>query len=94
LIQIAIAAEENRERFNEALDMLDAWLDQPVITHHGRYWKFDNMRIVPKPLQQPSQEVIAISAGLKSAEMADQLRHRATCIQPAWDLVFRTITQR
>jgi alkanesulfonate monooxygenase SsuD/methylene tetrahydromethanopterin reductase-like flavin-dependent oxidoreductase (luciferase family) len=71
LIQIGIAAEENRERFNEALDILDAWLAQPVISHHGRYWNFDNLRIVPRPLQQPSPPkwttVVSTASAIKSA---------------------------
>jgi alkanesulfonate monooxygenase SsuD/methylene tetrahydromethanopterin reductase-like flavin-dependent oxidoreductase (luciferase family) len=54
MIQVGVAAEENRERFKEALDILDAWLAQPVFSHRGRYWNFDNLRIVPRPLQQPS----------------------------------------
>jgi alkanesulfonate monooxygenase SsuD/methylene tetrahydromethanopterin reductase-like flavin-dependent oxidoreductase (luciferase family) len=54
LIQVGMAAEENRERFSEALAILDAWLEAPVISHHGRYWNFDNLRIVPRPLQQPA----------------------------------------
>src|SRR5213076_3398485 len=70
-IQIGIVAEENRERFNEALDILDAWLAQPVISHHGRYWKFDNLRIVPRPLQQPSPPkwttVVSPASATKSA---------------------------
>ena len=53
LIQIGMAAEENRERFNEALDILDTWLAKPVISHHGRYWNFDNLRIVPRPCSGP-----------------------------------------
>jgi alkanesulfonate monooxygenase SsuD/methylene tetrahydromethanopterin reductase-like flavin-dependent oxidoreductase (luciferase family) len=71
LIQIGIAAEENRERFNEALEILDAWLDHPVISHHGRYWNFDNLRIVPRPLQQPSPPkwttVVSNASAVKSA---------------------------
>jgi len=54
LIQVGMAAEENRERFSEALAILDAWLEAPVISHHGRYWNFDNLRIVPRPLQHPA----------------------------------------
>jgi alkanesulfonate monooxygenase SsuD/methylene tetrahydromethanopterin reductase-like flavin-dependent oxidoreductase (luciferase family) len=71
LIQVGIAAEENRERFNEALAILDAWLAQPVISHHGRYWNFDNLRIVPRPLQQPSPPkwttVVSTASAVKSA---------------------------
>ena len=71
LIQTGMHAEESRERFNEALEMLDAWLAQPAISHHGRYWKFDNLRIVPRPLQQPSPPkwttVVSPASAIKSA---------------------------
>ena len=71
LIQIGIGADENRERFNEALEILDAWLAQPVISHHGRHWNFDNLRIVPRPLQQPSPPkwttVVSPASAIKSA---------------------------
>jgi alkanesulfonate monooxygenase SsuD/methylene tetrahydromethanopterin reductase-like flavin-dependent oxidoreductase (luciferase family) len=52
--QVGLAADENRERFIETLEILDAWLAQPVISHHGKHWRFDNLRIVPRPLQQPA----------------------------------------
>ncbi len=71
LIQIGIAPEENRARFNEALEILDAWLAQPVISHRGRYWNFDNLRVVPRPLQQPSPPkwttVVSTASAAKSA---------------------------
>jgi alkanesulfonate monooxygenase SsuD/methylene tetrahydromethanopterin reductase-like flavin-dependent oxidoreductase (luciferase family) len=71
LIQVGIAGEENRERFNEALAILDAWLEQPMISHHGRYYNFENLRIVPRPLQQPSPPkwttVVSTASATKSA---------------------------
>jgi len=60
LIQIGIAAEENRDRFNEALEILDAWLDRPVISHRGKYWNFDDLRIVPRPRQQPRPRTLKL----------------------------------
>ena len=27
---------------------------EPVISHHGRYYNFDSLRVVPRPAQQPS----------------------------------------
>jgi alkanesulfonate monooxygenase SsuD/methylene tetrahydromethanopterin reductase-like flavin-dependent oxidoreductase (luciferase family) len=71
MIRTGIGPEENRERFNEALEILDAWLAGPVISHHGRYYSFDNLRIVPRPLQQPSPPkwttVVSTAAAIKSA---------------------------
>jgi alkanesulfonate monooxygenase SsuD/methylene tetrahydromethanopterin reductase-like flavin-dependent oxidoreductase (luciferase family) len=71
LVQIGIAGEENRDRFNEALAILDAWLAEPVISHHGRYWNFDNLRIVPRPRQRPSPPkwttVVSPASAVKSA---------------------------
>src|SRR5262245_56926668 len=54
MVQTGMGPEEVRERFAEALDILDAGLAAPVISHHGRYWNFDNLRIVPRPRQQPA----------------------------------------
>ena len=71
LIQTGIGPEENRERFNETLEILDAWLAAPVISHHGRYYNFDNLHIVPRPLQQPSPPkwttVVSTASAVKSA---------------------------
>jgi alkanesulfonate monooxygenase SsuD/methylene tetrahydromethanopterin reductase-like flavin-dependent oxidoreductase (luciferase family) len=71
VIQVGLGADENRERFHEILEIVDAWLAQPVISHHGRHWKFDNLRIVPRPLQQPSPPkwttVVSPASAIKSA---------------------------
>src|SRR5262252_3839078 len=70
LIQTGIGPDENRDRFNETLEILDAWLAEPVITHHGRYYNFDKLRIVPRPLQpSPSKwtTVVSTASAVKSA---------------------------
>jgi len=71
LIQTGIGPEENRERFNESLEILDAWLAEPVISHHGQYYNFDTLRVVPRPLQQPSPPrwttVVSTASAVKSA---------------------------
>jgi alkanesulfonate monooxygenase SsuD/methylene tetrahydromethanopterin reductase-like flavin-dependent oxidoreductase (luciferase family) len=70
LIQTGIGSEENRGRFNETLEILDAWLAGPVISHHGRYYNFDNLRVVPRPLQpSPSKwtTVVSTASAIKSA---------------------------
>jgi alkanesulfonate monooxygenase SsuD/methylene tetrahydromethanopterin reductase-like flavin-dependent oxidoreductase (luciferase family) len=71
LIQTGMGSEESRDRFNETLEILDAWLAEPVISHDGRYYKFDNLRIVPRPLQKPSPPkwttVVSTASAIKSA---------------------------
>ena len=71
LIQTGIGPDENRGRFDETLQILDAWLAEPVISHHGQYYNFDNLRVVPRPLQQPSPPkwttVVSPASATKSA---------------------------
>jgi alkanesulfonate monooxygenase SsuD/methylene tetrahydromethanopterin reductase-like flavin-dependent oxidoreductase (luciferase family) len=77
LIQTGIGPEENRERFDESLQILDAWLAEPVIAHHGRYYNFDSLRVVPRPLQQPSPPkwttVVSTSSATKSASRRSRI---------------------
>jgi alkanesulfonate monooxygenase SsuD/methylene tetrahydromethanopterin reductase-like flavin-dependent oxidoreductase (luciferase family) len=70
LIQTGIGPDENRERFNESLQILDAWLAEPVISHHGMYYSFDNLRVVPRPLQSSPPKwttVVSTASAVKSA---------------------------
>jgi alkanesulfonate monooxygenase SsuD/methylene tetrahydromethanopterin reductase-like flavin-dependent oxidoreductase (luciferase family) len=53
-LKVGISAEEVRARFDEALDVIDAALTLPVFSHHGRFWNFEHLSVVPRPLQQPT----------------------------------------
>jgi alkanesulfonate monooxygenase SsuD/methylene tetrahydromethanopterin reductase-like flavin-dependent oxidoreductase (luciferase family) len=71
VIKAGIGLNENRERFDETLAILDAWLADPVISHHGRHYNFDKLRIVPRPFQQPAPPkwttVVSPASAIKSA---------------------------
>ena len=54
LARIGLPMEEARERFNEALDILDAALVNPVVNHSGKYWKLENLTLMPGVFQQAS----------------------------------------
>jgi len=50
----AIPPEEATERFDEARDFLRrAWTSDGRFSHRGRYWRFDDIVIEPRPVQQP-----------------------------------------
>src|SRR5436305_3804033 len=59
-----VSYEESQDRFAEALDIIVKAWTEPVCSHHGRYYEFDNFTLVPRPVQQPHPEIrIAASQG-------------------------------
>ncbi len=54
MAQVGITMQEARERNDEAIAILDAALGQEVISFHGKYYNFDNLRPIPRPLQRPA----------------------------------------
>ena len=44
---------ESRERFFETLEIIKQAWTQPTFSHDGKYYHFSNVRLVPKPYQQP-----------------------------------------
>jgi alkanesulfonate monooxygenase SsuD/methylene tetrahydromethanopterin reductase-like flavin-dependent oxidoreductase (luciferase family) len=68
---------EMRERFDELLEIVDAGLESPSITHHGKYWDFDNLNILPRPLQQPAPTkwttVVSPGSASKSAARGSKI---------------------
>jgi alkanesulfonate monooxygenase SsuD/methylene tetrahydromethanopterin reductase-like flavin-dependent oxidoreductase (luciferase family) len=45
--------KESAARFHEAVEIVQAaWLNERM-THHGEYWDFDDVEVLPKPHQQP-----------------------------------------
>ena len=77
LIQVGLSVDEARDRFNEALDIVDAGLAEPVISHQGRYWSFENLKILPRPLQQPAPPkwttVVSTGSARKSAGRSSKI---------------------
>src|SRR5215469_6764300 len=54
MARVGLSMEEARARNDEAIEIIDQALASPVISHHGRFWNFDNLRLTPRTLQQPS----------------------------------------
>jgi alkanesulfonate monooxygenase SsuD/methylene tetrahydromethanopterin reductase-like flavin-dependent oxidoreductase (luciferase family) len=70
LAVVGITPDIASARHAEIIDVLDAALKEPVISHHGTQWSFDNLAILPRCLQQPSPPVWTAVRTASSAERA------------------------
>jgi alkanesulfonate monooxygenase SsuD/methylene tetrahydromethanopterin reductase-like flavin-dependent oxidoreductase (luciferase family) len=70
MLRIGLSVEEANARNAEAIEIMDAALRQPVISHHGHFWNFDDLRIEPRPLQQPSPPIWTTIVSIESARKA------------------------
>jgi alkanesulfonate monooxygenase SsuD/methylene tetrahydromethanopterin reductase-like flavin-dependent oxidoreductase (luciferase family) len=48
---------ESRDRFAEVLDILQRAWTEDTISHHGRFYRFDNVTVTPKPFQRPTPPI-------------------------------------
>jgi alkanesulfonate monooxygenase SsuD/methylene tetrahydromethanopterin reductase-like flavin-dependent oxidoreductase (luciferase family) len=59
---------ENRERMDEAIEvLLQAWRE-PRVNHEGRYFTFRNVEVIPKPLQRPHPPVYQVCVSKDTIE--------------------------
>src|SRR5260370_38819593 len=50
----SMAMEEAEERYRETVAFLKkAWTSQGRFSHHGKYWRYDDVVIEPAPVQKP-----------------------------------------
>ena len=51
--RLNMTMSEARERDDEIVTFLDAALTNRIVSHQGKYFSFSNLRLLPRPLQQP-----------------------------------------
>ena len=65
-----IPGEESAPRFHEAVDIvLKAWTNQRL-NYEGKYFKYDNVEVLPKPLQAPHPPVWMAASSIPAIEWA------------------------
>jgi alkanesulfonate monooxygenase SsuD/methylene tetrahydromethanopterin reductase-like flavin-dependent oxidoreductase (luciferase family) len=64
---------DNQSIFEEGMEIVQKlWTAEGHISHHGKHYKFDNVRITPKPIQNPLPAYIG-SFSKPSIELAARL---------------------
>jgi alkanesulfonate monooxygenase SsuD/methylene tetrahydromethanopterin reductase-like flavin-dependent oxidoreductase (luciferase family) len=70
-----IPGEESAPRFHETVDIvLKAWTNQRV-THHGRFYQYDAVEVLPKPLQAPHPPIWMAASSIPAIEWAASQGH-------------------
>ena len=68
-----VSFESNQSIFDEGLELVrKLWQAEGRISHHGQHYQFDDVRITPKPMQQPIPTYVA-SFSKPSIELAGRL---------------------
>jgi alkanesulfonate monooxygenase SsuD/methylene tetrahydromethanopterin reductase-like flavin-dependent oxidoreductase (luciferase family) len=68
-----VSFEDNQGIFEEGMELVrELWAAEGRISHHGRHYSFDDVRITPKPLQRPIPMYVA-SFSKPSIELAARL---------------------
>ena len=68
-----VSFEDNQPIFEEGLEIVrKLWEAEGRISHHGRHYSFDEVRITPKPIQRPIPTYVASFSKL-SIELAARL---------------------
>lgn len=77
LERVGMSAQEGRERYEEALQIIDEGIREAVISHKGKYWNFEDLRLVPRPVQQPHPPmwttVISVDSAKKAARRGSKI---------------------
>jgi alkanesulfonate monooxygenase SsuD/methylene tetrahydromethanopterin reductase-like flavin-dependent oxidoreductase (luciferase family) len=65
---------EARERNDEIVTVIDSALVNRVVSHRGKYFSFSDLRLLPRPLQQPSPPRWTTVVSAESARRAARRR--------------------
>jgi alkanesulfonate monooxygenase SsuD/methylene tetrahydromethanopterin reductase-like flavin-dependent oxidoreductase (luciferase family) len=75
--RIGMSTAEARARYDEAIQIIDAGLKAGVVNHSGKYWNFQNLPLVPRPLQQPEPPkwttVVSVESARKAARRGSKI---------------------
>ena len=65
-----VPIEESAPRFQEAVEIVRAAWQSERLTWSGRYWHFEDVEVLPKPLQQPHPPVWLAAGSLEAIQWA------------------------
>ncbi|GBC69854.1 Limonene 1,2-monooxygenase [archaeon HR01] len=83
---IGVSMRERGRRFEEAIRVLKLLWTEDTASWEGRFWKFKDMRLEPKPIQKPHPPIIIGAGGrsLNEPTKFERLLKRAAELGNGW----------
>jgi alkanesulfonate monooxygenase SsuD/methylene tetrahydromethanopterin reductase-like flavin-dependent oxidoreductase (luciferase family) len=53
LAKLGLTMDQAREIYNEIMEVMDATLETGIANYHGKHFRYDNLRLLPRPAQTP-----------------------------------------
>jgi alkanesulfonate monooxygenase SsuD/methylene tetrahydromethanopterin reductase-like flavin-dependent oxidoreductase (luciferase family) len=78
LAKVGLSIEQARAMYNEAIEILDSSLATGVANYDGEYFKYDNLRLLPRPAQTPFPPKWSTVVSADTARRAAR-RHSKIC---------------
>ena len=92
LSRLNLTMAEARERNDEIVAVLDAALTNRIVSHHGKYFSFSDLRLLPRPLQQPSPPRWTTVVSAESARRAARRRIKISTGFNSTEVIKRILT--
>jgi len=74
--------DESRGRFNECLDIIEGSWTQTKFSYSGKFYKANNITILPRPLQKPAPPVFMAAAASEESFVAAGQRGHSLMLAP------------
>jgi alkanesulfonate monooxygenase SsuD/methylene tetrahydromethanopterin reductase-like flavin-dependent oxidoreductase (luciferase family) len=77
-VKEGVAMPTTREYFYEGLELMHKAWREPVFSHHGKHFDYDNVSLWPRPLQQPNPPVWLLTLSPATVEMCGTQGYKCT----------------
>ncbi|HLF03946.1 MAG TPA: LLM class flavin-dependent oxidoreductase [Dehalococcoidia bacterium] len=86
LSAMGIPSRERVGRLVEGVTILRRLWSEEQVTHEGKYYRFENVELLPKPVQRPVPIYIAANPkpGQADAAVVDRILHRVARLGDGW----------
>lgn len=74
--------DESRERFNECLDIIEGAWRQPNFSYTGKFYRANNVTILPRPVQRPAPPIFMAAAASAESFVAAGKRGHSILLAP------------